>query len=91
MPQGVFNVVVLGNTGVGKSSLLNMLAGADAFKVGDGAISETSLTNARHLHPSIHERTQRPIDELVPSYCDGRTIEATNNEMEEVSLEKQPS
>ena len=49
MSKNVYNVVVLGNTGVGKSSLLNMLAGMDAFKVGDGAMSETSLTTAQ-LH-----------------------------------------
>ena len=47
MPKSVYNVVVLGNTGVGKSSLLNMLAGKDVFKVGDGAMSETSLTSAQ--------------------------------------------
>ena len=41
--QRIFNVVVLGNTGVGKSSLLNMLAGEDAFRVGEGSTSETQL------------------------------------------------
>ena len=49
LPKSIYNVVVLGSTGVGKSSLLNMLAGADVFKVGDGAMSETSLTSA-HVH-----------------------------------------
>ena len=41
-----YKVVVLGNTGVGKSSLLNMFAGSDVFQVGEGAMSETSLTAA---------------------------------------------
>jgi predicted GTPase len=41
----MYNIVVLGNTGVGKSSLLNMLAGSQgAFIVGDRAYSETQLT-----------------------------------------------
>jgi len=41
----MYNIVVLGNTGMGKSSLLNMLAGnQDAFIVGDRAYSETQLT-----------------------------------------------
>ena len=55
MPKGVYNVVILGNTGVGKSSLLNMFAGTDAFKVGDGAMSETSLTTAQ-----LHRLMGRP-------------------------------
>ena len=46
--ERIYNVVVLGNTGVGKSSLLNMLAGCEyAFRVGDGAMSETSLATAQ--------------------------------------------
>jgi GTPase Era involved in 16S rRNA processing len=45
MDQKIYNIVVLGNTGVGKSSLLNMLAGnQNAFIVGDRAYSETQLT-----------------------------------------------
>ncbi len=45
MDQNIYNIVVLGNTGVGKSSLLNMLAGSQgAFIVGDRAFSETQLT-----------------------------------------------
>ena len=47
--KNVYNVVVLGNTGVGKSALLNMFAGEDLFKVGDSAMSETSIA-ASHLH-----------------------------------------
>ena len=40
----IFNVVVLGNTGVGKSSLMNMLAQNESlFKVGHSAASETQL------------------------------------------------
>ena len=32
MDENIYNIVVLGNTGVGKSSLLNMLGGdQDAF------------------------------------------------------------
>jgi predicted GTPase len=46
LQKSIYNVVVLGNTGVGKSSLLNMLAGQDVFRVGEGAMSETSLTKA---------------------------------------------
>ena len=47
--KDVYNVVVLGNTGVGKSALLNMFAGVDSFKVGDSATSETSIA-AAHVH-----------------------------------------
>jgi predicted GTPase len=41
----VRNIVALGSTGVGKSSLLNMFAGEQhAFKVGESVKSETQLT-----------------------------------------------
>ena len=46
----VFKVVALGNTGVGKSSLLNMLAGEDVFAVGESAMSETQMVTARDRH-----------------------------------------
>ena len=49
---GTGAVVVLGNTGVGKSSLLNMLAGRNVFRVGEGVMSETSLT-AAHVGPLL--------------------------------------
>ena len=41
-----YNLVAIGNTGVGKSSLLNMFIGnPDAFKVGEYSSSETSLAS----------------------------------------------
>ena len=43
-------IVALGNTGVGKSSLLNMLAGEDVFAVGESAMSETQMATARDRH-----------------------------------------
>ena len=47
----IYNVVVLGNTGVGKSSLLNMFAGNEtAFKVGHNALSETQFTTHEVYH-----------------------------------------
>ena len=45
--SSVFNIVVLGNTGVGKSSLMNMFAKADLFKVGHSAMSETQIAEAK--------------------------------------------
>ena len=48
LDKDIYTVVVLGNTGVGKSSLLNMLAGREeTFKEGDGAMSETALATAK--------------------------------------------
>ena len=44
----IFNVVVLGNTGVGKSSLMNMFAqNPNLFKVGHSAMSETQLASTQ--------------------------------------------
>jgi small GTP-binding protein len=40
----IYNIVALGNTGVGKSSLLNMLAGENSFKVGTSIDSQTKQT-----------------------------------------------
>jgi tRNA U34 5-carboxymethylaminomethyl modifying GTPase MnmE/TrmE len=46
----IYNMVVLGNTGVGKSSLLNMLGGKDdAFEVGDNTESVTQYSNSKVL------------------------------------------
>ncbi len=46
----IYNIVVLGNTGVGKSSLLNMLGGKDdAFVVGDDTESVTQYSNSQVL------------------------------------------
>ena len=45
--KDIYNIVVLGNTGVGKSSLLNMFAGSEAFEVGDNAVSETQIASAK--------------------------------------------
>ena len=43
-----YNIVVLGNTGVGKSSLLNMFAGQEPlFVVGDNAVSETQVASSK--------------------------------------------
>ena len=36
--------MALGNTGVGKSSLLNMLANTEMFTVGEKACSQTQIT-----------------------------------------------
>ena len=41
-----YNVVTLGSTGVGKSALLNMIAGRDVFTVGDRATSETQASSS---------------------------------------------
>jgi len=50
MDEYIFKIVVLGNTGVGKSSLCNMLAGnQNAFKVGDEGTSQTQLTSETQL------------------------------------------
>ena len=46
LSKRVYNVVTLGNTGVGKSALLNMIAGRDAFAVGDRAASETQMSSS---------------------------------------------
>ena len=44
----IYNIVALGNSGVGKSSLLNMLAGdEEAFNVGHTASSVTEFTESR--------------------------------------------
>ena len=48
LDKKVYNIVVLGNTGVGKSSLLNMLAGEeDLFEVGDKATSQTHVASSK--------------------------------------------
>ena len=44
--KDVYNIVVLGSSGVGKSSLLNMFAGEDVFVVGNSAMSETAVANS---------------------------------------------
>jgi predicted GTPase len=50
MDEYIFNIEVLGNTGVGKSSLCNMLAyNQNAFKVGDEGTSQTQLTSETQL------------------------------------------
>ena len=48
--KDVYNIVVLGNTGVGKSALLNMFAGQDVFTVGDAAMSETQIASSRVIN-----------------------------------------
>ena len=45
--KDIYNIVVLGDTGVGKSSLLNMFAGTDAFEVGNRDESETPIISAK--------------------------------------------
>ena len=45
--KDLYNICVLGNTGVGKSALLNMLAGnTNAFKVSSSFNSETQIANS---------------------------------------------
>ena len=46
----MFKFVALGSAGVGKSSLLNMLAGEDVFTVSDSAMSETLVVKASNHH-----------------------------------------
>ena len=49
MPR-IYNIVVLGNTGVGKSSLMNMLAqDENLFTVGHSAASETQLATVKQV------------------------------------------
>ena len=64
----IYNIVVLGNTGVGKSSLLNMLGGKDdAFEVGDNPESVTQYSNSKVLRFMGKESNipLRLIDTLV--------------------------
>jgi len=42
--QSLLNVIVFGETGAGKSSVINMILGSDKAKVGDGALGETFRT-----------------------------------------------
>jgi len=42
--SNVYNIVALGKTGVGKSSLLNMLSGSNAFEVAVGIEKKTKET-----------------------------------------------
>jgi putative ribosome biogenesis GTPase RsgA len=39
-----YTIVALGNTGVGKSSLLNMLGDTNEFQVGEGANAQTKVS-----------------------------------------------
>lgn len=46
----VYNMVVLGNTGVGKSALMNFISGQkDAFLVGDTSATGTTLTQSKEF------------------------------------------
>jgi GTP-binding protein EngB required for normal cell division len=49
--EKIYNIVALGNTGVGKSSLLNMLANSDIFQVGQTPFSQTQTTI--HNNPAL--------------------------------------
>lgn len=43
----IYKIVALGNTGVGKSSLLNMLGNTNEFKVGEDAASQTREVDSK--------------------------------------------
>ena len=62
--NSVFKVVALGSAGVGKSSLLNMLAGEEVFTVSESAMSETLMVKAsnHHFMGSSNKRLVRLID-----------------------------
>jgi len=44
--QSIPNVIVFGETGAGKSSVINLILGSDKAKVGDGAVGETFRTTS---------------------------------------------
>lgn len=46
--KSCYNIVCLGNTGVGKSSLLNMLGNTKEFIVGEGANAQTKEVDAKY-------------------------------------------
>ena len=88
-----YKVVVLGNTGVGKSSFLNMLAGQEnAFKVGDGAMSETALTSAKNFRfLGRHDGVElRLIDTqgLSDSGGDAKDMQHIKNMVESIKKEE---
>jgi len=61
-------ILVLGNTGVGKSALLNALAGQDAFKVGDGIISETKQSSYTTINNMLMIDTPGFMSEMSSIY-----------------------
>ena len=77
--KDVYNVVVLGNTGVGKSALLNMFAGEDLFKVGDSAMSETSIAASQ-----VHKFMGRP-DAINLRLIDTQGLSDTGGDSKDMS------
>ena len=45
--EPIYKIVAIGNTGVGKSSLLNMLGNTNEFQVGENATSQTKEVDSR--------------------------------------------
>ena len=91
--QRLYKVVILGSTGVGKSSMLNMLAGReDAFKVGEGAMSETSLATAQdHRFLGRPDAIQvRLVDTqgLSDSGGDAKDLQHVKNMVEEIKKQE---
>ena len=76
--QKIYNVVALGNTGVGKSSLLNMLGSTNMFKVGEEADAQTQITvyntNQLLFMGETNEINLCLVD--TPGLCDGNGDEA---------------
>ena len=77
--KDVYNVVVLGNKGVGKSALLNMFAGEDLFKVGDSAMSETSIAASQ-----VHKFMGRP-DAINLRLIDTQGLSDTGGDSKDMS------
>ncbi len=46
-PKPIYKIVALGNTGVGKSSLLNMLGNTNEFQVGEDSTSQTRQVHSK--------------------------------------------
>ena len=79
--ERIYNIVVLGNTGVGKSSLLNMLAGDDnAFQVGEGASSETQLASSR-----VHRLMAHPPPAIQLRLIDTQGLSDTGGNMQDMA------
>ena len=88
-PKHIYNIVVLGNTGSGKSALLNMFAGKEnAFKVGLSINPETKFTTSQihNYNGTANGYTLRLIDTQGLSDGGGpdREVEHINDMIEAI-------